>query len=159
MMGQLALAEGAVLLNLDQWDGYPSARGRLLDVIENNALENVVVLTGDIHSSWANDLTPDGVAYDPATGDGSVAVELVVPAISSPGLGELFAEVGSEIELDHPRFKLVDLVKRGYVVLDLTPQRAEASYVFFDQVEAEEAEELPPRKVVVLAGENRMTAG
>ncbi|MBK6515094.1 MAG: alkaline phosphatase D family protein [Polyangiaceae bacterium] len=147
------------LVNTDQWDGYTPARERFYTVLTATPVNDVIVLTGDIHTSWASDLTPDGVAYDPATGDGSVAVELVVPAISSPGLGELFAEVGSEIELDHPRFKLVDLVKRGYVVLDLTPQRAEASYVFFDQVEAEEAEELPPRKVVVLAGENRMTAG
>ena len=48
---------------------------------------DVVVLTGDIHSSWAMDLTEmpyDAAMYDPATGEGSLAVEFVTPAITSP---------------------------------------------------------------------------
>ncbi|MCB0502843.1 MAG: alkaline phosphatase D family protein, partial [Bacteroidetes bacterium] len=43
-------------INADQWDGYTAERTRLYDFIVDNSMDNVVVLTGDIHTSWANDL-------------------------------------------------------------------------------------------------------
>ena len=145
------------LINTDQWDGYPAARQRFYDVLATTPVHDVVVLTGDIHTSWASDLVPDGVAYDPVTGDGALAVEIVVPGITSPGLGELFVDLGPEIVTDHPRFKFVDLVKRGYAVLDVTPARVTATYVHLDQVEAETAIETEVATVQVAAGEDRMT--
>ena len=81
-------AGGGVYFNSDAWDGYLPARNRVYDVIKGDAghapVNNVVVLTGDIHSSWAADLTQDpnnaNVAtggYNPLTGQGSLAVEFV----------------------------------------------------------------------------------
>ena len=67
----------------DQWDGYPAARDRLYDVLERHAVKDVVILSGDIHASFANDLPRrplEAGAYDPATGKGSLAVEIVAPA-------------------------------------------------------------------------------
>ena len=46
------------------------------------------MLTGDIHSSWCNDLTLnpwDPAHYNPATGVGVLGAEFVAPAVSSPG--------------------------------------------------------------------------
>ncbi len=57
MMGQLTLANPALPpgvrlpLNPDQWDGYAGARDRLLRFIQGNGIKNVIVLTGEIHSS------------------------------------------------------------------------------------------------------------
>jgi hypothetical protein len=47
----------------------------------------VAILTGDIHSSWAFDVPRSPLrGYSGTTGEGSLAVELVTPAISSPPL-------------------------------------------------------------------------
>lgn len=130
MMGQLPL-----ILNTDQWDGYPAQRSRLFGFLADNPggeRDDVLVLTGDIHSSWANDLTPtptDGAAYDPATGAGSLAVEFVCPGITSPGLGP-----GAErllrprLPTEAPHIKYLDLARRGYIVLDLDATRAQAAW-------------------------------
>ena len=45
------------LINFDQWDGYPKARQRLLDFITSEQLENVVVISGDIHLGGLGDLS------------------------------------------------------------------------------------------------------
>src|SRR5690606_34923935 len=85
MVGQLVLAAGQDgepnrPFFTDSWDGYESARRRLLGYIRDNAISDVVVLTGDVHSSFVNELTEDPlVGYDPQTGAGSVAVEFVTP--------------------------------------------------------------------------------
>ncbi|MCA9687132.1 MAG: alkaline phosphatase D family protein, partial [Myxococcales bacterium] len=64
----------------DPWDGYDAPRRRLLAHIKDNGIPDVVVLTGDVHSSFANELVPDPyVDYDPDTGAGSIAVEFVTP--------------------------------------------------------------------------------
>ncbi|MEE4298791.1 MAG: alkaline phosphatase D family protein, partial [Pseudomonadales bacterium] len=82
MFGQLGGMGDVPILNTDQWDGYAPARARVLGHLAANGIDDVAVLTGDIHSSWAMDLAPDpfGGGYDPATGRGSLAVEFVTPS-------------------------------------------------------------------------------
>ncbi|KAJ9513676.1 hypothetical protein QJQ45_015432 [Haematococcus lacustris] len=67
-------------------------RERILDTIEQHAIDNVVVLTGDVHSSFAMDVPREqskayepetGVGYDPATGCGSLAVKIVCNSVTS----------------------------------------------------------------------------
>ena len=41
-----------VTLNVDQWDGYQPARDWVFRGIQETGTQNLVVLTGDIHSSW-----------------------------------------------------------------------------------------------------------
>src|SRR5262249_16559937 len=54
-------------MDLDGWDGYPAARERMYDAIKaSNA--NAVVVSGDSHSAWVNQL------YD-AAGTTKVAAE------------------------------------------------------------------------------------
>jgi len=135
MMGQVS-----GFPNPDQWDGYPAARERLLSVIQTDAIADVVVLTGDIHSSWAFDLPfdpEDEVAYDPATGEGSYGVELVCPAVSSPGLPEALARAAASFVRNNRSLMFAELSRRGYVVLDLTEARAQADWFFVGDVEDE----------------------
>ncbi len=40
----------------EAWDGYPAARTRLLDHIQSSGVANPVVLSGDNHAFWANEL-------------------------------------------------------------------------------------------------------
>ncbi len=129
MVGQLPQ-----FLNVDQWDGYPAARERLFAAIA--ATENVVVLTGDIHSSWGLDLTADPFdpAYDPNTGAGSIGVEVVVPGITSPGFPEPLAVVAEGIQQDNPHMKLVEVTRRGYAVIDVERSRVQADWFHVDTV-------------------------
>ncbi|MEM9999142.1 MAG: alkaline phosphatase D family protein, partial [Bacteroidota bacterium] len=81
--------------NLDAWDGYPFERAALLRALRDGDIENVVVLSGDIHSSWAADVPLNPYAtstfapyvgappYNPFTGANSVAVEFVTPSVAS----------------------------------------------------------------------------
>jgi alkaline phosphatase D len=50
---------GGNALNPDQWDGYTAERDRLFSHIRSAGVDNVVVLTGDVHTSWALDLTEE----------------------------------------------------------------------------------------------------
>ena len=44
---------------MDQWPGYEVNRRRMLKFFDERKIANPVVLTGDIHSNWANDLLVD----------------------------------------------------------------------------------------------------
>ncbi|MCS7073045.1 MAG: alkaline phosphatase D family protein, partial [Bacteroidia bacterium] len=63
-------------VNADQWDGYVADRNRITSFIEANNINNFVVLTGDIHSSWANDIPKSN--YNGQTGT-TFGVEFVTP--------------------------------------------------------------------------------
>ncbi|MCB9593556.1 MAG: alkaline phosphatase D family protein [Sandaracinaceae bacterium] len=137
---QVMMGELSGFPNPDQWDGYPAARARLLNAIQTDAIEDVFVLTGDIHSSWAFDLPldPADVAYDPTTGAGSLAVEVVVPAVSSPGFPPALARAAAGFIRDNRSLHWAELTRRGYVVLDLTEARAQADWFFVGEVEEED---------------------
>lgn len=157
---QVMMAQLPQFLNTDQWDGYPKARERLYDVLEKTPVNDVVVLTGDIHSSWASDLarTPkDPATYDPATGRGSLAVEMVTPAVSSPGFPPQLAGVAEGIAKDNPWMKFVDLVRRGFVLVDLDASRAQGAYFHVqDVVTPDPMPATFSAAVATYAGENRL---
>ena len=138
---QVVMAQWSGFTNEDAWDGYPDARARLFSVLRTESIEDVVVLTGDIHSSWAMDLTEDPTdesAYDPATGQGSLAVEIVTPAVTSPGFLGLLERVAQTIAGNNRHIHWADGAARGYVVLDLKPDRAHADWFHVGDVEARE---------------------
>ncbi|MEA2717151.1 MAG: alkaline phosphatase, partial [Actinomycetota bacterium] len=115
------------LLNPGQWDGYPREREWLHDVLAR-AGGNTVVLTGDIHSSWAADL-PTGA-------------EFVTPSVSSPAFAEILVPGGRlgamaaerVFRWQNPHVRMVELRHHGYVVVDLTPERVQADWWLLDTV-------------------------
>ena len=138
-------AGGGLYLNSDQWDGYQPARNRVYDILKGTdtlpAVNNVVVLTGDIHSSWAADLTPDPnnavVAtggYNPVNGEGSRAVEFVGTSITSPGIPDPTGATAAFLRSVNPHFKYIDLNRRGYMLIDANPQRVVAEWWYVDTV-------------------------
>ncbi len=132
MMGQLPQ-----FLNRDAWDGYPEARTRFFDLIEQNAVSEVVVLTGDIHTSWAMDLTrtpQDAATYDPLTGRGCLAVELVCPAVSSPGLSKELSDGVLNLVRENRHLKFADVYRPGFLLLDVTAARVRAEYHHYEDV-------------------------
>ena len=107
-MSQLVGADGP--FNTDQWDGYVASRNRLLQSLATNSIDNVVVLTGDIHSSWANEIAVNPFAAATARPQ---AVEFVGPAVTSPGIDDLAqaTALAAQIGTTHPHVKYVDLFR------------------------------------------------
>ncbi len=132
VMSEVILGEGP--FNADQWDGYRAARRRFFELAQSTT--NLVVLTGDIHSSWAFDLAVDPTGtYDPVDGTGSVGVEFVVPAVSSPGFP---LNAAPALLAANPHLRWIDIRERGYVILDVDSERVQASWWFVGEVEAVE---------------------
>ena len=136
-------------LNTDQWDGYPKARERMYDAIEKNKVSNVVIVTGDIHASFANDLarrpTEPG-AYDGETGKGSLAVELVTPAVTSQTPSK--PKDARELMAQNAWMKHVDLDRHGFVLLDLDETRAQGAFFYVKDVESRDGQDAVFAKAV-----------
>jgi alkaline phosphatase D len=75
-----AVDEGETGYWTDDWNGYPASRARLLRHIHDAKVQNVAVLTGDIHAFFQNDLKLDFA--DP--GSPAVAAEFVGTSVTSP---------------------------------------------------------------------------
>ena len=114
-------------LNGDQWDGYPAERKRVFDYIMQQNIHDVVFVTGDIHSSWANDLPHPDSTYSSSTGHGSVATEFVGTSITSSATGITLPQ--SLIQLANPHIKYCEFTKRGYLLLDINKQRAQGDFI------------------------------
>ncbi|HVH99288.1 MAG TPA: alkaline phosphatase D family protein [Enhygromyxa sp.] len=118
----------------DPWDGYEAARRTVYQHIADSGITDVVVLTGDIHTSWANELAvnpADPISYDPETSDGAVAVEFVTPGITSPGLPVDQATINLLLT-NNPHVKWVELNHRGYMTIDIKSERVHCDWWHLD---------------------------
>ncbi len=78
MMARVDFAQGdEEIYSMDQWPGYEADRRRVLKHLHERKIKNPVVLTGDIHTNWANELPVD---FDDLDGS-SAAVEFVGTSI------------------------------------------------------------------------------
>jgi alkaline phosphatase D len=105
---------------LDTWDGYPTARHRLIEQLA--AIDNPVVLTGDYHAGMLIDVHERPFEPDSPL----VATELMSPAISSP----LFPADVTE-RSPHVRRQING---HGYLALEVTPDEVRATFRVLDDV-------------------------
>ncbi len=165
----LLIRDGGNALNADAWDGYQADRTRLLSHIEGQAIDNVVILTGDVHSSWAFDVCNDPanpLSYNPVSGEGSVAVEFVCPGVTSESLGNTFNNLSSVpvasdvfetgMRVGNPHLKYLNSTRNGYLVLDITPEQVQSDW-FFVEVDTPNEEESAGESWRSLSGSNRLT--
>jgi alkaline phosphatase D len=120
---------GAPAANDDSWDGYRAARDRVFDAVAGARVKHLVVLTGDVHSSWGYDLAPhpfDPKSYNPATGAGAIGTEIVTPSVTSPAWPP--ASQLAAIKAARPHLKYVSGEHRGYVILDLARDQLQADW-------------------------------
>ncbi|TCP28627.1 alkaline phosphatase D [Tenacibaculum skagerrakense] len=113
----------------DAWDGYEEERERLYQHISNNNINNVVVLTGDIHSTFAGDLK---------YGRECIGAEFVVPSVTSQNL-DAFGGIATGLaefytKLLNRHMKEVDLDEHGYFVLDVKEERVQADWFYIRDV-------------------------
>ncbi len=105
----------------DGWDGYVAARERLLQAVVTAGVNNVVALGGDVHQNVAAQLRV--VPNDPQSP--VVASEFVTTSVTSRGMSEfaLSRIRASNADIAHARSD-----ERGYVLLEITPQRVLARF-------------------------------
>jgi len=138
---------------LDAWDGYPVEREVVLQTA-NRLDKNLVVLSGDTHNGWANNLKD--------INGNQVGVEFATPGVSSGGLEYTLRlqEAQSRAFAQALPVLVDDLVyanthDRGYMLVTFTPERADARWTYVDTVELSRFEELVEmaRRLFVNPGE------
>ena len=149
MMAQVdRMAGSEVRYSMDQWPGYRASRDRVISFLAESRVSNPVVLTGDIHTNWVNDLLADFDDPDSPV----VATEFVGTSISSSGDGGPNAEYAASVMSDNPFVKLHN-AQRGYVSCEVTPDRWTARYRVLDHVSKRGAPRRTLAEFAVLAGQ------
>lgn len=129
---QTVLSAPAIPYNLDAWDGYAVAREQVY-ALANNLQKNLVVLSGDTHNAWANNLKN-------AKGE-AVGVEFATPSVSSPGFEAYLPNFSPQLlSLGLPSLvqggtlKWCDTSQRGYMLVTVTPTQCTSDWVFVSDV-------------------------
>ncbi len=134
------LPHPSTALYVDDWNGFGAERQHLVAGI--GKVDDVVVLTGDVHQSMASDIPVDPGTYraDPA----SVAAEFIAPGIGSPSLrtsansvmpgsGEILEGIlNTNLTVGNPWAKYDESEHCGYLVVDFDRRRAHADYWHLD---------------------------
>ncbi|HEY5760670.1 MAG TPA: alkaline phosphatase D family protein [Steroidobacter sp.] len=128
---------------MDRWDGYPAARSRLLRSAQQ-ADADLVMLSGDSHNAWAYSLVED---------DQPAGVEFAGHSVTSPGMeGQMGADakdVARAFVTTNPELAWAETSQRGYMMVDLTPQRVTGEWLFMRTIKSRSTD---------LAGTHRMSA-
>jgi len=96
----------------DSWGGYPAARRRLLDVVKQRNIENVVAIAGDIHSFFVSDVKDNDLDANSST----LITEIVGSSVSSESFN---TALFNSVMADNPHIKFCDDTQRGYVLCDV----------------------------------------
>ena len=115
--------------NLDAWDGYPAARNKLYQLMQN-AKKKFISLAGDTHNSWVSELENQSGK--------KVGIELGAPSVTSPGITDV-------LNLDENKFvdSIVKINKelqwmepsnRGYLFLDCMENKIIASFNYIKEL-------------------------
>lgn len=115
--------------NLDAWDGYYVNRETIFATAKAYS-KNLVVLAGDSHNSWANELKD--------TNGNKVGVEFAVTSVTSPGMEAYLQLTSTEqaMQLEAVLVLLVDDLKyvnlnnRGFMEVIYTPTEATSNFYY-----------------------------
>jgi alkaline phosphatase D len=118
--------------NMDMWEGYPIERDSLLRSWWRSGSRNLIMLTGDVHASFAMDLR---VNYrDPST---SMGVEWVAPSISSGSLDEYqprwkvrLVERWFRAGKMNPHLNYLNFRDHGFILVELNAEQASATWMY-----------------------------
>jgi alkaline phosphatase D len=132
---------------MDTWDGYTPARGRLYEQLRQTRAPNPIVMSGDIHAHYAADL--HAIPDDPRSP--IVGVELTNTSISSNGDGSDVDPTWERMRPDNPHITFHSN-RRGYIRCTATPTLFTADFRTLDRVSVPEAPVRTAASVVVEAG-------
>ncbi|MDG6104757.1 alkaline phosphatase D family protein [Dactylosporangium aurantiacum] len=112
-------ASGAA--SMDAWDGYRASRARIQQGWIDRSVRNPLVLTGDVHAAWANDLKADYAN----SGSATIGTELVCTSITSGGNGSAATAIPNVATNPHLKFHSG---LRGYVRTTISPAQVRADF-------------------------------
>jgi alkaline phosphatase D len=118
--------------SMDQWDGFSANRDRVFEAVRRHGIDNLLVLTGDIHRHAAAELKADFT--DPESA--AIGTELVVTSIGSDGDGAP-TDNYTDLWLSNPHVKFYD-GRRGYVHCTMTPERLTSEFKVVDYIERDD---------------------
>ena len=142
------LAQPSIPYNLDAWDGYQAARETVLGTARSLG-KNLVVLSGDTHNAWANELAD--------MGGNAVGVEFATSSVSSPGFEEYLPKenpamlAGALQQLIAP-LKYCDTSRRGYMLVTATATECRADWVYVSTITSRTYTASTDKSLKVLAG-------
>ena len=124
--------ENILPYNLDAWDGYPKEREAIFNAV-HKADRNLVVLSGDTHNGWANNLK------DAARNQ--VGVEFAGSSVTSGGIEDvlglpepLTAQFSKAVQSLVEDLVYSNANDRGYMIVSFTPQEARSEWIYVDTV-------------------------
>jgi alkaline phosphatase D len=143
MVGAVNLLGSPV--NTDSWDGYPAERQRLFNHLSSQNIDNTVVVTGDIHTSWALNLQ---------NGNTPVGVEFVSPSVTSPGAP---INLSVLITAQNPHIKYVELTKKGFVLVDIDTNRVQGDWYYISTIDQMDPANSCVKSYITNKGSNSLT--
>lgn len=152
IMGIVAASRAGLPFNLDSWDGYPAARDRLLSAAQESG-GNLIVLSGDSHNAWGNNLLSEG---RPA------GVEYAGHSVTSPGFETYLpsvppADLAKALRETNPDLVYSDTSRRGYVSLQLTPDQVRGQWHYVSTITQRSTGGVTSDRLAVKWGERRFS--
>lgn len=111
------------LFSMDGWDGYTPARQRITDFASSENMNNLIVLTGDVHANWASNLMADFNDLNSRI----LGAEFVGTSITSGGNGADQRADTDRILAQNEHIKFFNDY-RGYVRCQVTPTQWKTDY-------------------------------
>ena len=147
--GYVAMSKGNPPMILDTWNGYPAARQDFLMSLARHAA-NPVVISGDLHTAMAGELTPIGV-------ERPVAAEFMTTSVTSPGFAEYLPETYPGAVRDasmaiNPHIRYMDTDRRGWLKLSIDPDECRGEWHLIDRIREADYEISVDRRLAVRAG-------
>jgi alkaline phosphatase D len=152
MAAGLVAAKLGLPYNFDSWGGFPAARSRLLqDALAADA--NPIVLGGDSHNAWAQNLT---VGSTPA------GVEFATHSVTSPGFESYLrrgapSDVAAALRATNPGLAYSNTHQRGYTSVLLGRDEAIGQFHFMKTIRERSTELAGTQSLRVRQGERRLT--
>lgn len=106
----------------DQWDGYRTERNRLFDTLYRLGVENLLVLSGDIHSAWVNEL-PHYVDGDTV----NIGTECICTSVSAIDRG-INTYTAPNLYAYNPHIRFAKVSGRGYSIVDIGLNKSQCDH-------------------------------
>ncbi|MFT4980788.1 MAG: alkaline phosphatase D [Bacteroidia bacterium] len=144
------------------WDGFMVERDTILTHIIDNEIENVMVISGDVHMSFCMDIALDPLdaqVYAGDTGEGAIGVEFTPTSVSrgnfdeagvSQAIAESLATASGNI---NPHHQFTNFIDHGYGLLHINQDTIRAEIRYCDKLQITDEETIGV-EMLMLDGEN-----
>ncbi len=147
----------------DKWAGYPVERDKILTFIKDNEVDNIVILSGDFHSSMAFDITDAPLSQNNSEQLQALAVEVVTPSITAPNY-DFFLPASTiksikNMYMNDPKnrhLKYLDLINHGYLLVTVKKDEVRSDWYYVDRIDRESPNEYLAKSIYVKSKENRL---